>query len=233
VTNDRGGRRGDPSVTTGYGDEGRVPAPVPEQAVRASDDERHRTVELLGEHAGAGRITLGELEERVRRAYEATTRAGLAALTADLPVPTQPQRQRKPSRWLVAIMGGSRRGGRWRLSGRVNVVAIMGGDDVDLRGAEIDGDELLINVFCLMGGPDIYLPDTVEVELSGAAIMGGNDERGSIRPARPGAPLIRVRSFAIMGGADIWRLPAETHGMSLRQARRAAKALERGEGRFT
>lgn len=216
-------------MTTGDGDQDRVPAPAQEQHLRVSDDERHRTVELLGEHAGAGRITLGELEERVRQAYEATTRAELATLTADLPVPTAPLRHRKASRWLVAIMGGSRRAGRRRLSGRVNVVAIMGGDDIDLRGAEIDGDELLINVFCLMGGPSIYVPDTVEVELSGAAVMGGNDERGSPRPARPGAPLIRVRSLAIMGGTDVWRLPTEAHGASLKQARRAAKELERGK----
>lgn len=198
--------------------------------VRASDDERHRTAELLGEHAATGRITLGELEDRVGRAYSARTHAELAALTVDLPAPSQPEpeRERKASRWFIAVMGGSHRRNGWRLSGQMNVVAIMGGDDIDLRQAEIEGEELTINLFCLMGGPNIYLPDTVEVEVVGPAIMGGNDERGSTRAARPGAPVIRIQSFALMGGADIWRLPAETRGMSLRRARRAAKALERG-----
>ncbi len=114
------------------------------------------------------------------------------------------------------------------MSGRVNVIAIMGGDDLDLREAEFDGDELVINVFSLMGGPDIFLPDTVEVEVSGIAIMGGNDERGSARRARPGAPLVRIRSHALMGGTDVWRLPAETRGQGLKVARRAARELERG-----
>ena len=205
---------------------------VPE--VRASDDERHRVVEHLGEHASVGRLTLAELEDRVARAYAATTRAELAELTKDLPAAGLPAdsdaapTRRGVSRWFVAIMGGSRRRGRRRLSGQLNVVAIMGGDDIDLREAEIDGSELVVNVFALMGGPTIYVPDSIEVEVSGPAIMGGHDERGSNRQPRPGAPLVRVRTFALMGGTDVWRLPAETRGMSLKEARRTAKELERG-----
>ena len=114
------------------------------------------------------------------------------------------------------------------MAGTVNSVSIMGGDDIDLREAEIEGEELVINAFSLMGGPTIYVPDTVEVEMSGPAIMGGNEERGSTRAARPGAPLIRIRSIAIMGGISLWRLPAESRGLALKEARRAAKAIERG-----
>jgi hypothetical protein len=189
-------------------------AAAPDEAslqLRASDDERHRTVELLGEHAAAGRITLAELEERVGRAYAATTRAELAGLTRDLPALAQPATPpwRKPSRWFVAVVGGSTRRGRQRLSGRLNVVAVIGGDSIDLRDAEIEGSELVVHVFSFIGGPDIYVPDTVEVELSGHAIIGGNDERGSTREPRPGAPRIRIHSVAFMGGTDVWRIPAE------------------------
>ncbi len=197
--------------------------------VRASDEERHQVVEQLGEHASQGRLSLAELEERVAQAYAATTRAELAELTKDLPVvSTNAAPRRAVSRWFVAIMGGSRRRGRRRLAERLNILAIMGGDDIDLREAEIEGSELLINVFAFMGGSNIYVPDSIELELSGPAIMGGNDERGSNRRPRPGAPLIRVRSFALMGGTTVWRLPAETRGLSLKEARRAAKELERG-----
>jgi Domain of unknown function (DUF1707)/Cell wall-active antibiotics response 4TMS YvqF len=206
------------------------PASTP--ALRASDDERHRMVEQLGDHAAAGRITLAELEDRVARAYAAKTRGELAELTTDLPAasasaaPTRPRR--KPSKWLLAVLGGSSWRGRRRLSGRLNVIAVMGGDDIDLREAEIDGGELVINVFSIMGGADIYVPDSVEVELSGTALMGGNDERGSARTPRPGAPVIRIRSFAIMGGTDVWRVPTEARGLGFKAARDAAKSLERG-----
>jgi hypothetical protein len=191
---------------------------------------------LLGEHAAAGRITLAELEERVGRAYAAANRAELAELTRDLPAlaespsPPAPASRRTRSQWLVAIMGGSTRRRMRRPASRLNVISIMGGDDIILREVEIEGGELVINAFSLMGGSDIYVPDSVEVELSGPVIMGGNDERGSARQPRPGAPVVRVRSFGLMGGVDVRRLPAGSRGLSLKAARRAAKALERGAG---
>jgi hypothetical protein len=126
-------------------------------------------------------------------------------------------------------MGGSTWRGRRPLAGTVNAISIMGGDEIDLREAEIEGDEVVINTFSLMGGPTIYVPDTIEVEISGPAIMGGNEERGSTGQPRPGAPLIRIRSVAIMGGVELWRLPTEARGLSLKEAKRAAKALERGQ----
>lgn len=213
--------------------------PDPSLTLRASDDERHQLVELLGDHVAAGRLSLAEWEERVARAYASTTRGELVALTHDLPAaaapalaaePTHPARKPQRTRWFFAIMGGSAWRGRHRLSGRVNSISIMGGDDIDLREVEIEGEELLITCFSLMGGATIYVPDTIDVEMSGPAIMGGNDERGSTRAPRPGAPLIRIRSIAIMGGVTLWRLPAESRGRSLKEARRAAKQLERGRG---
>jgi Domain of unknown function (DUF1707) len=51
------------------------------ELVRASDRERDRVVEELKEQAVAGRLTLSELAERVERAYSASTRAELEALT--------------------------------------------------------------------------------------------------------------------------------------------------------
>ena len=52
---------------------------------RASDAEREATISDLRAHAAEGRVGLEELDERVAKALAATTRADLAALTADLP----------------------------------------------------------------------------------------------------------------------------------------------------
>jgi Domain of unknown function (DUF1707) len=54
--------------------------------LRVADADREQVVEELREHAGAGRLTSDELEERIERAYRARTRADLDALRADLPV---------------------------------------------------------------------------------------------------------------------------------------------------
>ena len=53
--------------------------------VRASDNDRERAVVVLKRHYAAGRLDHDELEDRVRRAYEATWRGELRSLTRDLP----------------------------------------------------------------------------------------------------------------------------------------------------
>jgi hypothetical protein len=104
----------------------------------------------------------------------------------------------------VAIMGGDRLRGRWRIASRCTVVNIMGGSDLDLRDAVVDGPAIEIRVFSLMGGSTIKVPEGVNVELGGFALMGGNDlktKRGA-RP-QPGAPSVRVRAYSLMGGTDV------------------------------
>jgi hypothetical protein len=54
--------------------------------LRAGDSDREQLIDELREHAGAGRLTSDELEQRIGEAYAASTRADLDALRADLPV---------------------------------------------------------------------------------------------------------------------------------------------------
>jgi len=206
-----------------------------DESLRVSDAERDAAVQTLGEHAAVGRLTLDELEDRASQALTAKTRGELAALTSDLPAEAgaaqaaaAPARVRKPVRWMVAIMSGSQRRGRFRAVGSINAVAIMGGAEIDLREAEIEGGELTVNVFTLMGGANIYVPDTVEVDVGGFSLMGGHAEVGRER-TRSGAPLVRVRAFNIMGGVVIFRVPPQARGLGLEEAGRLAKAAERGE----
>jgi hypothetical protein len=224
----------------------------PDDSLRVSDAERDVTLAQLGDHAAVGRLTLDELEDRSSLALAAKTRGELAALTTDLPqeagsVPDQPnpspqaqpvQAQPNPSsqpapkrpvRWMVAIMSGSHHRGRFRAVGRINAVAIMGADEIDLREAEIEGGELTLNLFAIMGGADVYIPDSVELEVTGFSLMGGYQERGSQRPPRPGAPVVRINVHNLMGGATIYRLPPQARGQSLKESRRLARQAERGE----
>lgn len=195
-------------------------------AVRASDSERDEVVKALSEHAAAGRLTLDELERRIEDALAATTRGELTELNADLPDVVAPPREsrRKATRWVLSLMGGSAKRGRWRLDRRMTTVTVMGGNDLDLRFAEIDArQDITIVSVAVMGGTNIYVPDSVDVELGGFAVMGGNDEKGSMRPPRSGAPRIRILAYSLMGGTDLWRLPDEARGLPLREARKLAK----------
>jgi hypothetical protein len=210
----------------------------PDESLRVSDAERDETIRILGEHAAVGRLTLDELEERSSRALAARTRGELATLTGDLPReagvagqgrPAAPLNAKKPVRWMVAIMAGSHRRGRFRAVGRINAIAIMGGDEIDLREAEIEGGELTLNLVAIMGGANVYVPDTVELDVGGFSLMGGNTEIGAERLPRPGAPVIRLRTWNLMGGATIFRVPVQARGLGLKEARRLAKAAGRGE----
>lgn len=55
-------------------------------AIRASDADRERVVEILRQHNVEGRLTSAEFEERMSAAYAAKTMGALAELTTDLPV---------------------------------------------------------------------------------------------------------------------------------------------------
>ena len=55
-------------------------------SLRVADADREQLAAELREHMVAGRLTSEELEERLERAYSASTRAELDALRDDLPM---------------------------------------------------------------------------------------------------------------------------------------------------
>jgi Domain of unknown function (DUF1707)/Cell wall-active antibiotics response 4TMS YvqF len=173
--------------------------------LRVSDADRERVAERLREAAGAGRLTVDELDERVERAYAARTAGELTTLTADLPatpgaaLPGKPA-QRKPRRWLVSIMGGGNLRGRWRAGEKLTVVSLMSGGNVDLRHAQITSREIHITAISVMGGVDVIVPAGVDVEVTGFALMGGYDDRVPVQDLPADAPRVHVRAISLMGG---------------------------------
>jgi hypothetical protein len=186
--------------------------PLP--ALRASDADREHTAELLRHAAGDGRLTVDELEERLSSVYETRTQRELEALVADVVVPGDERRiPRVPvrrtadagTRWLVSVMSGHDRMGRWRVGSNLNVINVMGGSDLDFNDAEFADDVVTVTVFSLMGGADIRVPEGLNVEISNFAVMGANAvDIGSGRPD-PGGPLLRLKLISIMGGTDVKR----------------------------
>ena len=134
----------------------------PDASLRVSDAERDQTLRTLGEHAAVGRLTLDELEERSSRALAAKTRGELATLTGDLPQEAgqdrpAPTLAKKPVRWMVAIMSGSQRRGRFRAVGSINAISIIGGDEIylhpdsSLAGKRFGEALLAFETCCLLG----------------------------------------------------------------------------------
>ncbi len=181
-------------------------------AIRVSDAEREAAVVRLREAAGEGRLTFEELAERTQRAYEARTDAELERLSHDLPAtaPAVPRSEVDESRtdrtdWMLAVMGADERRGRWRVRNRTQAIALMGGVDLDLREAELPAGDVEITAWAIMGGVDVRVPEGVRVELGGFALMGGNGVKGTAEPPPPGAPVVRVRAYSLMGAVTVRR----------------------------
>jgi hypothetical protein len=71
--------------------------------IRASQAERDRVVDRLRDHAGEGRLDVGELEVRVERALCARTRGELETLVADLPPRRRTRRRARVRTEWVAL----------------------------------------------------------------------------------------------------------------------------------
>ena len=170
-------------------------------ALRIADADRERAVRTLGEHHAVGRLTYEEFVERMDRAYEARTHEELDVLTTDLPEAPAAQTMPHKRRWLVSIMGGNERAEDVAREETV-IVDVMGGSDLDLRGATFPVGEATVTAIAVMGGSTIWVPEGARVELSGFALMGGNSNRVPAASAGTG-PLIRVKAWALMGGIDV------------------------------
>jgi Domain of unknown function (DUF1707)/Cell wall-active antibiotics response 4TMS YvqF len=205
---------------------GNLPEPTDQRrSLRVSDTDRERVAEVLRDAAGQGRITMDELDERLGAAYAAKTYADLEIVTRDLPTPHpvtppvwsaggfSPDRiGGSPGvRFSVAIMSAARRAGPWVVPPTYVSFALMGGVQLDLRHARFSGPEATIHAYALMGGIEIIVPEDIGVDVAGIGFMGGFDHSAS-GPGIPGAPRLKVIGFALMGGVDVKRKPAQEPG---------------------
>src|SRR5437764_3818135 len=128
-------------------------------AIRASDADRERAVELLRDHAAEGRLTLEELADRVSTAYRARTGDELERLTRDLPAERARSSRRRPTRFLLSVFGSTEREGRIRVRRRVACLTAFGNIDLDLRRATLEGDVITIVALGMFGAVDVYVPE--------------------------------------------------------------------------
>ena len=101
---------------------------------------------------------------------------------------------------LTAILGGFQRKITTQDFRGGDITSVMGGVDLDMRTASLNGTAVL-NVFALMGGISLKVPTDWTVELEGTPILGGFDEK-TMQPKDPGKHLV-VRDTVIMGGLEI------------------------------
>jgi hypothetical protein len=179
-----------------------------------SDHDREQIVGRLRLAHAEGYLDLDEFGDRAGRAYGARTRAELAEVVDGLPEPPPPPATPAAglatTRWIVGVLSGNRRRGRWRPDPTVRAVAVLGSVVVDLTEVDLDPtgrgapDELVVVAVAVFGGVEVLVPEGVAVDLGGFAVLGGKDARvpagGSAHAA---GPVVRVRARAVLGGVTV------------------------------
>jgi hypothetical protein len=189
---------------------------MPDDSLRASHEDRDRIVDVLREAAGDGRLTSGELDERVERALTARTYGELAALTADLPATRTAAPAAKPKDVLRIERFGAneRRDGDWVLPQRIELVVTGGNVTLDFTQAVITLPSLQIHAMVSGGNLTLITRPDIVVDTDEVAVMGGR----VIQSPEPAAPvLLQVTVTGRMIGGNLRVRPARPQRRSLRQ----------------
>jgi hypothetical protein len=186
-------------------------------SMRVSDDDRDQTVVALREHLLAGRLTLEEFSERVEAALRARVGGELERLKEDLPdvfVPA-PGSRRKPVRFTAALFSHVVRRGRPTLRRRAVAASCFGDLDFDLRSVTVSHWQTTVTVLAAFGNVDVYVPEGINVDVSGFGLLGHRRDWG-LDADRRDAPTIHIRGLGLAGTIDIWRVPQDMRDASYR-----------------
>ena len=80
--------------------------------------------------------------------------------------------------------------------------AIMGGIDIDLRGASLYENIAELEITAVMGGVEIMVPDNWRVEISGTPLLGAMENKSGYN-IDSSSPILRIKGFVLMGSIEI------------------------------
>ena len=121
-------------------------------------------------------------------ALAARTLGDLAGLTADLPASrTATSGELAIPEEITAVLGNETRKGRWVVPPRMNVRSVLGDCHLEMQQAVIDQQVTTINARVRLGSVTIWVPDGVDVRLTGRAVLGAKSSEVD-SAAEPGAP---------------------------------------------
>jgi hypothetical protein len=171
--------------------------------VRASDADRDRTVEALASASAEGRLTLEEYSQRSDAALAARTVGDLARLTSDLPE-APPADAAPAAAEITAVLGNESRKGPWVVPGHMIVRSVLGDCHLEMQQAVMSQRVTTIDATVRFGTVTIFVPDGVDVRMSGRAVLGAKSSELRGEP-KPGAPVLVVRCDVLCGAVTVRR----------------------------
>ncbi|WP_193374026.1 DUF1707 SHOCT-like domain-containing protein [Nocardiopsis salina] len=197
--------------------------------MRVSDADRDQVAAVLREAAAEGRITLGELDDRLERTYASQVYADLDPLVADLPhtvsgshgaapapnpAPAGPAAAGNGEPLIINAKGDSIvRKGEWEVPSRVEINNRWGSCRIDLREARLTSPVTEIRIDASAGSGDIILPEgaTAHVDVDAAWFGSLKNQVDTVRrhgvphfvitgEAKGGELRVRYKKFSRFGG---------------------------------
>lgn len=101
----------------------------------------------------------------------------------------------------MAVLAGVNRRSNAKTFRGGDLTAVMGGCQIDLTQATIDG-EAVIDVFAMWGGIELRVPENWSVSGRVTPLLGGYEDKTHPAPDATNQRLL-VRGFVIMGGVEI------------------------------
>lgn len=106
----------------------------------------------------------------------------------------------------TAIFGGSKRKVVQQDFKGAELTAIFGGFELDLRQADLESDQVRVDIFVLFGSGEIKVPSNWAVTMKGSAIMGGYEDKTLHMPSpETGGRTIHlvVTGLVLLGGLSV------------------------------
>ena len=105
----------------------------------------------------------------------------------------------------VAIFGGIERRVQSQNFQGGEASAVFGGVEIDLRGAATTRDEIEIEANAIFGGVELTVPDTWDVIVRGAGVLGGYEDKTHRAPTPDGVkrPRLVIKGGAVFGGVSV------------------------------
>jgi hypothetical protein len=104
---------------------------------------------------------------------------------------------------MSCILGGMKRRVESQNFRGGHVTAIMGGLELDFRGAGLDGGKATLDATAIMGSVDILVPRDWKIVLAGMPILGGFEDKHATVPDGAAKATLYVKGTAIMGGITV------------------------------
>ncbi|TMO64167.1 DUF1707 SHOCT-like domain-containing protein [Pseudoalteromonas aurantia] len=169
-----------------------------------------------------GEISADAFERRLDQAYACDAPDDLTALTADLPLQTDPRYQAEKLSCvqpkftastennaqlnITSILSSDNRSGAWVVPKDIYIKNYSGSVTLDFRNAVFTHPNVTIHIDCILGSDAFIVPDNIDVTTSTKNILGSvNSDKSSLENVTVTGqrPHLHIKGRVILGSVDV------------------------------